>query len=178
MTLQNKIFRKAFYENAALFQDSLVFVELHNFLVAKKIGITADDQCVIVQNKNEFSELPNKFKIVNLDMERTDPLTYLRDTNVQALTDSYKESFSADEIQQMFFFSDDTETNLFQQFLKSLKGAILDDELIYGHTKRGLGFLRNLLQELKKDALFVTLRDSTKFEVEPKDGQTLFTARQ
>lgn len=43
MTLQNKIFRKAFYENAAPFQDSLVFVELHNYLVAKKLGIEADD---------------------------------------------------------------------------------------------------------------------------------------
>lgn len=52
MNLQNKIFRKAFYENSQVFQDMAVFAEISNNRLARKVGIESPDQIVICQNKN------------------------------------------------------------------------------------------------------------------------------
>ena len=37
--------------------------------------------------------------------------------------------------------SDDADCNLFSRFLRTIESTILDDQLIYGHTKTGLKFL-------------------------------------
>ena len=39
-TVQNKMFRKFFYENSAPIEDLVSFVEISNILLARKIGIT------------------------------------------------------------------------------------------------------------------------------------------
>ena len=56
-TLQNKLFRKFFYENSSSLDDVTHFVEITNQNIAKKVGITGKDQIVVVQNKNKYSKL-------------------------------------------------------------------------------------------------------------------------
>lgn len=48
MNLQNKIFRKAFYENSAMFDDMVIFAEITSQRIAKKIGIEQPDQILCV----------------------------------------------------------------------------------------------------------------------------------
>ena len=66
------MFRKFFYENSAPIEDLVSFVEISNILLARKIGITNTDQVVIVQNTNRYHNLPQEFKLLNLELERTD----------------------------------------------------------------------------------------------------------
>ena len=47
-TLQNKLFRKFFYENSASLDDVAHFIEITNYNIAKKVGITGKDQIVVV----------------------------------------------------------------------------------------------------------------------------------
>ncbi len=43
LSIQQKIFRKAYYENGSMFTDMLVFAEISNARIAKKVGIERDD---------------------------------------------------------------------------------------------------------------------------------------
>ena len=56
-TLQNKLFRKFFYENSSSLEDVAIFVEVTNPNIAKKVGLSAKDQIIVVQNKNKYSSL-------------------------------------------------------------------------------------------------------------------------
>lgn len=163
MTIQNKLFRKAFYENSQPFSDMLIFAEISDKRLAKKVGIHKADQVVVCQNKNEFSELPFKFNLVNLECEHSSPIESL--TQVGKITDELKDSFTEEEITQMLMFSDDPDINVFQKFLIELQNTVYSDKLIYGQTKNGLKVMRDLFQHQQKDVLFVGLRDSKEFDV-------------
>jgi len=47
-SLQNKMFRKFFYENSAPLEDMVTFVEVSSARLASKLGLTAKDQIVVV----------------------------------------------------------------------------------------------------------------------------------
>ena len=83
-SIQQKIFRKAFYENGSLFSDMVIFAEISNPRIAKKVGLDQDDQIVVCHNKNEFSSLPNPFKVLNLEMERSGPFEDLLASTISA----------------------------------------------------------------------------------------------
>ena len=55
------MFRKFFYENSAPIEDLASFVEIGSPLLARKIGLTAMDQVIVVQNANPYSMLPHEF---------------------------------------------------------------------------------------------------------------------
>ncbi len=78
---------------------------------------------------------------------------------------------------KQFMYSEDPEMNLFQKLLSELKSSIVNDKLIYGQTKQGLKFLRNLFTSTKDDVLFVNLRESQNFPVETVQGVSVFETR-
>jgi len=47
-SLQNKMFRKFFYENSAPLEDLVTFVEVTNSRLAQKLGLTGKDQITVV----------------------------------------------------------------------------------------------------------------------------------
>ena len=71
--LQNKLFRKFFYENSAAIEDLAIFVEISNPSVASKVGLTQADQIVVVQNKNKYNTIKDAVdcKVINLNLERS-----------------------------------------------------------------------------------------------------------
>ena len=77
------MFRKFFYENSAPIEDLVSFVEISNILLARKIGITNTDQVVIVQNTNRYHNLPQEFKLLNLELERTDIFKEILDATLK-----------------------------------------------------------------------------------------------
>ena len=77
------MFRKFFYENSAPIEDLVSFVEISNILLARKIGITNTDQVVIVQNTNRYHNLPQEFKLLNLELERTDIFKDIMDATLK-----------------------------------------------------------------------------------------------
>ena len=80
-TLQNKLFRKFFYENSSSLEDIAHFVEISNRNVAKKVGLTGKDQIIVVQNKNKYSTLEDavECKLLNLELERSEPFKEITD---------------------------------------------------------------------------------------------------
>lgn len=48
MTLQQKVFRKFFYENSSFIDNEVKFIEITNARVAKKIGIDSQDQIFVI----------------------------------------------------------------------------------------------------------------------------------
>ena len=80
-TLQNKLFRKFFYENSSSLEDIAHFVEISNRNVAKKVGLTGKDQIIVVQNKNKYSKLEDavECKLLNLELERSEPFKEITD---------------------------------------------------------------------------------------------------
>ena len=57
MTLQQKLFRKFFYENSGFIESEVKFVEVTNERVAARIGIESQDRVYIMQNKNVYGKL-------------------------------------------------------------------------------------------------------------------------
>jgi hypothetical protein len=62
----------------------VIFAEISNNRIAKKVGLESDDQIVVCHNKNEFSSLPHPFKILNLEMERSGPFENLLASTIDA----------------------------------------------------------------------------------------------
>jgi hypothetical protein len=83
MTIQNKILRKAFYENSSNFEDSIQFVEVSNSRVGSVIGLKSPSDIVLIQPKNEFNEYGTKYRLFNQDLERSHSLDFLIDSNIQ-----------------------------------------------------------------------------------------------
>lgn len=81
-SLQNKMFRKFFYENSAPLEDMVTFVEISSPRLAAKIGLTSKDQVIVVQNTNKYSSLPTEFKLVNIELERSEPCHSVLDTTL------------------------------------------------------------------------------------------------
>jgi hypothetical protein len=50
MTLQQKLFRKFFYENSSFIDSEVKFLEITNERVAARVGLTSQDQIMIIQN--------------------------------------------------------------------------------------------------------------------------------
>ena len=98
-TLQNKLFRKFFYENSAPAEDLLTFVEVTSPRLAVKLGLTGTDQIIVVQNTNRYSSLPVPFKLVNLEMERTEPFKELLQVELEnKLSKDFFEELKPNEV--------------------------------------------------------------------------------
>lgn len=73
MTLQQKLFRKFFYENSSFIDSEVKFIEITNEKVAARIGLESQDKIMMVQNENPFGKLSSDsdlFKLMNLQLER------------------------------------------------------------------------------------------------------------
>jgi hypothetical protein len=65
MKIQNKILRKAFYENSSNFENTIQFVEINNSRVGSVIGLKSPSDIVLIQPKNEFNEYGTKYRLFN-----------------------------------------------------------------------------------------------------------------
>jgi hypothetical protein len=68
---------------------------------------------VVCQNKNEFSLLPRPFKVLNLEIERSDPLEDLLASTVNTQFADYLNNFTNEELTKQFLFSENSDMNLF-----------------------------------------------------------------
>jgi hypothetical protein len=59
----------------------IVFAEISNKSLARNIGLTTDEQIIVMHNQNLFTELPIKQDLYNLKVERTEPIESL--TNIE-----------------------------------------------------------------------------------------------
>jgi hypothetical protein len=57
MSLQQKLFRKFFYENSGFMDSEVKFLEITNERVGARVGLTSDDRVMMVQNLNVFGRL-------------------------------------------------------------------------------------------------------------------------
>jgi hypothetical protein len=61
MTLEQKMFRKFFYENSSFIESETAFIEITDPALAKTVlGIENDREVVAVQNKNPFSSFNSR----------------------------------------------------------------------------------------------------------------------
>lgn len=75
MTLQQKLLRKFYYENSGFTDELAIFAEISNKKLAKKVGIDAIDDLVLVQNVNDFGSMTKEndfkehsMKVLNLEI--------------------------------------------------------------------------------------------------------------
>ena len=104
------MFRKFFYENSAPIEDMLTFVEVTNSRLAHKLGLKDKDQVVIVQNKNRYtsSSFPVDFKLVNLELQRSEPFTeILNETIKSRLGEDLMNELTQEELVQELIHSDE-----------------------------------------------------------------------
>jgi hypothetical protein len=57
MSLQQKLFRKFFYENSGFMDSEVRFLEITNERVGARVGLNGLDKVMLVQNKNLFGKL-------------------------------------------------------------------------------------------------------------------------
>jgi hypothetical protein len=57
MSLQQKLFRKFFYENSGFMDSEVRFLEITNERVGARVGLSGLDKVMLVQNKNLFGKL-------------------------------------------------------------------------------------------------------------------------
>ena len=72
MTIQQKLFRKFFYENSSFIDSEVKFIEVTNERVAARVGLDSQERIVVMQNKNPFGKLEGaqEFKLMSLPLER------------------------------------------------------------------------------------------------------------
>ncbi len=70
--------------------------------------------------------------------------------------------------------SENPDLNLYEKFLHQLKLFITEDKIIYGQTKKGLKFLKNLMRDQMSDVLFVALKETPIGVVPEMEGMTKF----
>jgi hypothetical protein len=74
----------------------IVFAEISNKSLARNIGLTTDEQIIVMHNQNLFTELPIKQDLYNLKVERTEPIESL--TNIETRFKEYFDEFSKNEV--------------------------------------------------------------------------------
>lgn len=54
-------------------------------------------------------------------------------------------------------FSEQPELNLYTELLQQIKKLLVQDTIVYGQTKRGLKFLKQMMHDEMKDVVFIVL---------------------
>lgn len=101
MTLEQKLFRKFFYENSQFMDSEVYFVEVTDPELAKKFGIQDQHSIAAVQNKNKFDRFANAedVKLFNLSLEMVKlpqldvskfEASFIRDTSSDRSTYSFQ----------------------------------------------------------------------------------------
>jgi hypothetical protein len=75
MTLQQKLFRKFFYENSSFIDSEVKFLEITNQRVATRFSsLDSQEKIFLVQNSNPFGKLQGaeEFKLTNLPLEKVE----------------------------------------------------------------------------------------------------------
>ena len=125
-SLQNKMFRKFFYENSAPLEDLVTFVEVTNSRLAQKLGLTGKDQIVVVQNTNRYNSLPKEFKLVNLELERSEPCKEVLDSTLQErLGEDFFRELTPAEIVEQIVIGDNTDLNVYQNYCDFMQKCML-----------------------------------------------------
>lgn len=163
-SLQNKMFRKFFYENSAPIEDLMTFVEVTTPSLALKLGLSDVDQVVVVQNTNRYHTLPTEFKLVNLQLERSEPFKeILNSTLKERLGDDYFTELTSNEIFDQLVFGENEEENSYQKFCAFMESSLLPQEgeanLIFAPTTKALRFYRSYFKRQLYDVLFVSVND-------------------
>lgn len=106
-SIQQKLFRKFFYENSSFIEEEAVFLEITDKRVAQKIGIDGEDMILVVQNENPYASLRNgeQFKLMNLPLER-EFCQPLRQKTLENLYSQYLVDFTKKEFEE-FLLSED-----------------------------------------------------------------------
>ena len=151
--------RKFFYENSAPLEDLAVFCEIKNARIAKKVGIESKDQIVVVQNQNPFHELGNQFNILNLDLEKSEPIEFLTDQYIKDNLGEHQDEFSKIEFETELMFSENENVNLYSKLLSHIE-TVMNQGVQYGSTQRSLKFLKTYSRKRLLDLLFVQEKDT------------------
>ena len=167
MTLQQKLFRKFFYENSSFIDSEVKFIEVTNERVAARIGLDHPDKIMLVQNENPFGPLSqtqddsNRFKLMNLQLERI----YCKELTQETLERRYikylKGGISKKEFENEFLLSEDHIDEVFSLLCAFVEDALIHKpEVLYAQTKRMLTMYRNYLRKRQQRVLFLQVEGS------------------
>ena len=112
------------------------------------------------------------FKLVNLELQRSEPFTeILNETIKSRLGEDLMNELTQDELVQELIHSDENqETNLYQKFCEMIEKSLVpsegDSDLIFVPTTKALRFYRNYFRKQMQDVLFVGVDD-------PKDPEAV-----
>lgn len=124
MTIQQKIFRKFFYENSSYIDDQTVFIELTNQRVAQRLGVNSQDTIMAIQNKNPFNSIGEPFKLMNLDLEKL-TCDSMKDENLERRYAKYLSEFTKKEFDD-FLMSEDNIDYIFEQLASFVEDVVVN----------------------------------------------------
>eukprot|EP00347_Sterkiella_histriomuscorum_P001728 403370913 len=158
MTIQQKLFRKFFYENSAFIDSEVKFIEISNIRVAQRLGIENDESIYVFQNKNPFSELESseKIKFQSLDLERL-KCSSLDKKQIEVRYRDILPSFTRREFEQYLLTEQLDE--VFESLTKFIEDILTTENkggLIFVQTSQMLKFYKNFLQSKQKKFVFVS----------------------
>ena len=158
-------------------EDMVSFVEIDGLGLARKLGIGADDQIVVVSNVNRYDgaqiKESNMFKLINLDLQKTEPCKDILNSELlQSLGDDFLTEFSPEEVVQQLILGDNEDLNCYEKFCSFIESAMVPAEgqpdLIFAPSTRAVQFYRNYFRKQHADVLFVGVDD-------PEDLANLLT---
>ncbi|TNV85361.1 hypothetical protein FGO68_gene3696 [Halteria grandinella] len=164
MSLQQKLFRKFFYENSTFLESECKFIELTNKRVAARIGLTSEDMIVAVQNRNELSPFSadcsncvDTFKLMNLELESV-KCEDVRQEVLEKKYARYLKDMSKREFEQEFLLGEERIEETFGYLSKFIEDTLLTrPKFIYAQTSRMLKFYKNYLRRRQMKVLFIQL---------------------
>ena len=125
MSVQQKLFRKFFYENSSFLDSEVKFIEITNTRVAERFGIKDQDEITIVQNSNIFGKLEGstQFKLLNLELEKLvcEPL---KQAALEKRYVKYLKDFTQKEFENEFLLSEDHIEEIFGMLTRFVEDSL------------------------------------------------------
>ena len=116
---------------------------------------------MVVQNKNKYNRIREgiDFKVLNLELERSQPCHDILNTTLREKFKEHFEELTTQELADQFLLSENEEVNAFSKLLSFVEESLLPDEnnLIFAHTQKALRFYKNYFKQKHQTLLFVSV---------------------
>ena len=159
MTVQQKLFRKFFYENSNFLEPEVKFLEVTSAAVAQQVQLSVDgDEIMVAQNRNKYAKLKHgqDFNVLNLQLEKV-VCEGLRQSELEKRYGRYLKDFSREEFEQEFLLSEDRIDEVFGVLAAFIEDALTrsDHNILFVQTLRMLKFYKTHFRARHQSLLFV-----------------------
>ncbi|CDW83935.1 UNKNOWN [Stylonychia lemnae] len=168
MTVQQKLYRKFFYENSSFLENEVKFIEITSNRVAHRFGIQSPNEIYIFQNKNPYSKITEaeQVKFMGLELEKV-KCQHLDISEFERKYQKYLSEMDKREFES-FLMSEENIDDTFGRLTQFIEDVLINraqNNVILVNTSQMLKFYKNHFQNRRQDVILVNDVQSKLLEI-------------